>query len=111
MPKPSLMVDLTAEMTRLLLVVDGVERLRATLPVSNALHIEGLTHLVDGVAEVLSEELSVVLCAEAWGASAVPLWSTSCDSAEGCSVGHLDCEWSETEFARMRERLDEVLES
>lgn len=105
MQGPMLMVDADPAMTRVLLVVDGVERLRATLPWSD---LSSLARMVDGLASMLGDRLSVVLCAGAWGASPAPCWSENCDEEHGCNVGHLDCRWARAEFARMHDRLRDM---
>ena len=101
---PMLMVDADPVMTRVLLVVDGTERLRATFPWSD---LSSRAQMVDGLAAMLPDQLSVVLYAGRWGASPAACWSESCDE-KGCNAGHLDCPWALREFAQMYDRLREM---
>jgi hypothetical protein len=99
---PTLMVEAGPVITRVLLVVDGTERLRATFPWND---LPSLAEMVDALAAMLNDHLSVVLYAARWGSSSAAHWSESCDEGNGCNAGHLDCPWALREFERMRERL------
>jgi hypothetical protein len=106
MDEARLVVGLGSTGTRLLLVIGGAERLRATLPASDWDSVTGLVNALAGTVG----ELSVVLFAEGWGDSAGPNSCISCgDDMCGCFYGeHLDCRRVKEALEGLREFLHVV---
>lgn len=83
---PVLVICMTPHAIRLLLRQDQRVRLTASLPRPLGTHLGSLEMLVDGLAEVVTGDLSVVWCVERWTHSAAPGLSTSCAAGPECAA-------------------------